>query len=31
MLIFDDHTNVYNQDVDEEVYEVDKYNIDRPK
>jgi hypothetical protein len=31
MLIFDDHTNVYNQDVDEEVYVVDMYNIDQPK
>ncbi len=30
MLIFDDHTNVYNPDVDEEVYEVDMYNIDQP-
>ena len=31
MLIFDDHTNVYNQDVDEVMYVVDMYNIDQPR
>jgi hypothetical protein len=31
MLIFDDRTNVYNLNVDEEVYVVDMCNIDQPK
>jgi hypothetical protein len=31
MIIFDDRTNVYNQDVDGEVYAVDRYNIDQPE